>query len=437
MKTTAHAQAFSSLQTNHTDKGVYQLAHPFQLDVRGIVGVSLNIRRVMADQLDIEIGSDLAILNGLDTAHPKQFLPLARSRIITHPATGQTLMALSYPVAVGFVPFGATLSDGSPHPHGGTGFGISHVNAVPCTSDGALIGQGLTARIEGKGVGMVELLQLSYNGCEFRIDSRNLLDFNDLIPGWRFVGMPLGGFVSEGADGLLGGICAAPADDPNALGRAGLVRWKRVEGAWRAVEFVPVGPLASYEPSVVRDTDGSLLMTVRGCHEYSAPGNAEALAEAANMNHIRVWRSTDNGASWSLIINEKGKRVCTTVCMGMTAGGRPFVAGGPYCAKDRMGREIGKDGHSDWMRESIVMWPLSDDRSRTLDAVVVRDPRVEFPPPMEGSTWWVDHPITALLTLDDGRPHAVITYRVADYLELMGKASPTPLTGSYMEEILD
>ena len=60
MKATTHAHAFSTLQTDLADKGVYQLAHPFQLDVKGVVGVSLNIRRGMANQLDIEIGSDLA-----------------------------------------------------------------------------------------------------------------------------------------------------------------------------------------------------------------------------------------------------------------------------------------------------------------------------------------------------------------------------------------
>ena len=47
MKATRHPRTFSTPLTETPFPGVYQLAHPFQLDVDGTIGLSLNIRRVI------------------------------------------------------------------------------------------------------------------------------------------------------------------------------------------------------------------------------------------------------------------------------------------------------------------------------------------------------------------------------------------------------
>ncbi len=436
MHITHRPVTFSTVQTKTDYPGVYQLAHIFQLAMDGTLGVSLNIRRTVADAYDIEIGSDLAIVRDPEFRRAESFQPLARSRVIAY-KDGKSYLLLSYPVTVGFAAIGATLPDGSPHPHAGTGFGYAHVQGVPCKPDGTLLGQGVIERVESKGVGLVELSQYSYDGKEFRVESTELFDYDDLIPGgWTFCGGGLSNLIDDGDGGFLGGLVAKPTGSP-LPGRAGLARWKRVDGKWRAVSFTPVAPVGSSESSVVRDTDGALLMTARGCHEYLHPNCPEALADSPNMNDIRVWRSADDGRTWTLVCQEHQRRCCATVSIGTTPGGQPFVCGHPYCTCDHMGRHIDVDGHSDWMRESLAIWPLSADRTAVAGEIIAKAPLDELPPPPYGGTWWNDHPQFATVVLADGKRHTLFASRVAEFNELIGKQPPTPCTGAYIEDITD
>ncbi len=57
---------------------------------------------------------------------------------------------------------------------------------------------------------------------------------------------------------------ARGASEKELISGAVLVRWRRQEGRWAAINITPVSPLDnSFEPSVVRDRDGSLLFCVR------------------------------------------------------------------------------------------------------------------------------------------------------------------------------
>ena len=437
MQITHRPVAFSTVQTKNDFPGVYQLAHICQLDMDGTVGISLNIRRSMPNgAYDIEIGSDLAIVRDAELRHADSFQPLARARVATH-TDGKTYLLLSYPVVIGFAARGAQLADGSPHPHAGTGFGYAHISGVPCTPDGAILGTGVIKREESAGIGLVELSQYSYDGKEFRIESTELFDYADFIRGdWTFCGAGLSNPISDGADGFFCGMVAKPTGSPLPP-RAGLANWKREDGKWQVVSFVPVAPYGSYESSVVRDRDGSLLMTARGCHEYLFPDSPEAMADVPNMNDIRVWRSADNGDTWTLVCNEKGLRCCSTVAIGITPHGQPFIVSHPYCTRDHMGRQINVDAHSDWMRESLALWPLSDDRSTVKGQIIAKAPLDEFPPPTYGGTWWIDHPQFANVVLSDGKLHTTFACRVLEFNEAMGRKPPTPYTGAYIEEITD
>ncbi|GAF98704.1 unnamed protein product, partial [marine sediment metagenome] len=72
---------------------------------------------------------------------------------------------------------------------------------------------------------------------------------------------------------------------------SGVVRWQRGDGAWRPASFSPVTPrgVSWCEPSMVRDSDGALLLCARG---YGAE----------RINVVRVWRSDDGGAAWGSVI---------------------------------------------------------------------------------------------------------------------------------------
>ena len=152
---------------------------------------------------------------------------------------------------------------------------------------------------------------------------------------------------------------------------------------------------------------------------------------------IRVWRSADDGRTWTLVCQEHQRRCCATVSIGTTPGGQPFVCGHPYCTCDHMGRHIDVDGHSDWMRESLAIWPLSADRTAIAGEIIAKAPLEELPPPAYGGTWWNDHPQFATVVLADGKRHTLFASRVAEFNELIGKQPPTPCTGAYIEDITD
>ncbi len=414
------------------ERGVYQLAGPFQLDA-ATIGVALNIRRVEAGAYDVEIGSDLAIIDDPQLRRARRMVPLNRSRVARHPTTGEPHLMLAYPVSGGFVPLGALTAGGAPHPHAGTGFGFSHITGLACDESGVIAGSGVLDRSEAPGLAMIELMQFSWDGAEFRIAERELLDYGQLAAGWEFVSSPLCDCIPDG-EGLLGCLVARPAGDKGG-GRGGVARWRREGGRWRMVSFVPVTPAGSYEPSVARLADGSLLLTVRGCHEYRCPDDPEAMADAPYMDDLRLWRSSDGGSSWELWLQEPKVRACTTVSVGVTPGGLPFVVGNPWRQSDSMGRTIGVDGHSDWMRETMCLWPVDLDAKRLLPPVAVRDAAKDFGPAPYGTQWHNDHPLNSLMRLADGRWHALLCYRLLEWAEAAGNKPPTEWTGTFLEEV--
>jgi hypothetical protein len=241
--------------------------------------------------------------------------------------------------------------------------------------------------------------------------------------------------IADGDDLLLGlsgnEIRAGIQPESYGLG-CGVARWRRGASGWRPVGFVQATDNAGwFEPSLIRDLDGSLLMSARGAPQTAA------------INTVSVWRSTDGGAAWKQIIDLPGAISQAPVSLNQAADGTPYIASNPYeilstprapvfpLPRDASGRaRLGG-----WLRENLYLWPLTPDRTGLEPPLRVRACRTEFGAPPGGSTWNIDHPTGMTLQLGDGAWHHVLSQRILEYAELRG-FGPTPQTGLYMEEVV-
>jgi len=250
----------------------------------------------------------------------------------------------------------------------------------------------------------LEVRQLAYDGREFRVVRTELKAVTAPLkaPGsdWAMVAPGLTQAIPDGDD-LLYPLMARTSEGS----ACGVTRWQRRYGLWRPTSFVPIMDTLEgqwYEPSLIRDTDGSLLFSAR-------------IDEAM----IRVWRSTDGGRAWDLIVDVAGERQPAPVTLNRAADGTPYIAG------NLLGRG----------REVVCLWPLSAARSGLESPIVARDAQAEFGPPASGARWKVDHPNAKTLRLADGKWHNVLVYRIMDAAEHGGADAP-PQTGCYVEEVL-
>lgn len=242
---------------------VYQLTRAFQLSPTEF-GLLVNIRLCAIRPVDIETGNDLVILDRLDQVEPKATIPLNRGEFGIHPRTVQRLLLSRYPLAGGFIPVGACRADGSPHPHAGTGFAVSHVLGYPVDDAGNVAVYGLWEIPEADRHVMFELQQYRYDGATFTVEHSEMLNPEAVLPGWVFTSSPLSNSIADGDD-LIGGFVGYRVGSAAATAGSGMTRWKWRDGRWRLMEFTPVPEAeGAFEPSMVRDGDNSLLFAVRG-----------------------------------------------------------------------------------------------------------------------------------------------------------------------------
>lgn len=407
---------------------VYQMARVFQLSPTEI-GLMVNIRWCAIRPVDIEVGNDMVILDRLDCIEPKANMPLNRGEIGKHPRTGEPLLLSRYPLAGGFVPFGVSRIDGTPHPNAGTGFAMSHVIGYPVDDAGNVTVYGLWDVPEVERYFMIELQQYRYDGIRFSVEKTELFAPKALLPGWEFTSMPLGNCVPDGDD-LLGGLVGKPAGSHEASG-SGLARWQRRDDRWQLAAFTPVtGPDGAFEPSLVRDTDGSLLFTARGGASIESESGEEANM-ISTENDIRVWRSIDSGTCWELTVHARHVRAGTPVTINQALDGTIYIAGNPYRETDSHGQRQ----PSIEMRETLCLWPLAPNRRSLLESVVARDCNTDFGVPPYGSIWRADHPVGFNVRLADNQWHHLLSYRVLEQNECVSDAPATVYTGTYLEEI--
>lgn len=380
------------------------------------IAVQVNRRPCCIPVVDLEDGSDLFVtdrIEGLKTARPQ---PLLRNREGVHPRSGAPLILVHYPVTGGFVPLGAKRADGTPHPHAGTGFGVGVVLGYPADHS--------VARPEGAGDvhQYLVLQQYRYDGARFEVQVSADIPCDELLPGWWLHRHALGPAVADGDDLLFAHVTRR--DGGPAV--PGVARWRRGANGWAPDDYQVAGGIENVcEPSLVRDTDGALLMAVR-------PLTWEV------ADHFTVLRSADGGRTWELRVNDPAMRAHSPVVLAATANGHPVLFANPL--RRTCIRGDGTMLHAAWMREDLHAFPLTDDRRHVQTPSVLLDARQRLGPARqkEGghpNFWYLDHPIAGTFRLGDGAWHVLVPFRVGELWEVCTDAPPTEASGCWIGEL--
>ena len=427
---------------------LYQCAIPFQVAWRE-AAVVCNVREGRVKGVDFENGTDIVLIGDIDNVSVQGAVQVTRNHEEPNPNTdppGQPAIMVKYPACAGFVPMGAKRADGSPHPHVGTGFGISYAFAWRTEYEGPppygvnMWGQDpktndLTTPTEQ--YGYLEFHQFAYDGDTFRVVSTERVSSKGLLAGWDISNSGMSNAIPDGDDLLISMVGGKVG---GATG-SGVMRWRRQGEEWRPVSFVPVtGEDRAVEPSLIRDIDGTLLFGARGSRD---PRYWKA-AGANNPDYdIQVWRSDAAGESWSKSIHVRGAISSAPIALNQAADGTPYIAANVYevflhplgAIKVMLDAE-GRHRAGGWTRKTLVIWPLNEERTGLETPIVARDCRGEWGPPPGGTTWRIDHPSAMTVRLADGRWHNVMAVRVLEYGELTHAMDPTPRTGTYLEEVI-
>lgn len=392
----------------------YQVVFAVQLSPAEI-GLAASIRWAHVRTVDLNAGNDMLIVDRIDPVEPRAIVPLNRNDPAVHPRRHEPLALNKSPTRVGFVPLGALTAEGEPHPHAGTGFGMSFFWGVPVDAKGVpSVHRYYNIEDPFRGI---ELQQYRYDGKTFAIEHTDRVASDGLLDGWSFEWAGFGNLLPDGLD-LIGGLVGRRGDWQG----SGLARWRRTEGRWRLCSFTPVAEAKNaFEPSLVRDGDGSLLLAARPMPQEPRPRSHSILA----------WRSADNGVTWESVLNLPLSRVPTPVTLNRGLNGMLYIASNPYREQDSKGGTSASH-----LRETLQLRPLSEDRRSLGDPVTVRDGDADFGAAPHGSVWWCDHPLGRTVRLADGRWRHLLTYRVLERDETIEGFPPTPHTGTYIEEVI-
>lgn len=410
----------------------YLLNCPFQLGP-GRAALYCNLKQSCGPGQDFEGGVDIIPFSRLDDVSPARAQPVSRQHVEPNPNFGgkPSVMA-KYPGNVGFVPRGAKLPDGRPHPHAGTGFTMVVTAAWPMDRSNGYATYpdriGLTAYLGGKRYRTLEVRQLRDDGATLHIGPIERLEAEQLAPGYKFQAAGMSSAIADGEDLLIGMKATRLGVD---VASAGLLRWRRTGGAWRPAAYSPVTPEDnSLEPSVIRDHDGALLVAARGPRSMGPP--------------LRVWRQAGPGAPWELKINLNGVLPSTPVAIARAVDGTPFIMGNLYQPEFKLSAGLYSDGGISrlepvgWRgeRSTICLWTLNAARDGFDAQFIARDPRSEFGLPPHGTVWALDHPEAMPVHLADGEWHTLMGYRMLEWKENTHFIPPSPQTGSYLDEIV-
>lgn len=368
---------------------------------QGVAGIFLNVRADGVNVIDFELGVDLIVFDSLEQLDPARAIRLKRNEEIPHPRTGEPVVLVTYPGNIGFVPLGYCGEDGVHHPHAGTGFCLGRDIAFPAD---------LSVRRHqdiADPYQCLSLQQYRYNGEQFEVVESCRLDDGDLFPGWDQWGAGMSPAIIDGDDLLMAFYGAAPGS-PADTAAPFISRWSRRDGKWQVAAISPVpDAVGCREPSLIRDSDGSLLLSAR----HGWPPSEDA------PPRLIVWRSED-GENWTRQVDVVGLRSGGPLCIGKAANGRPVIAG----------NGTNQDRHS---RASVSLWTLNATRDDVESEAVVFDPDVLFgPAPIYA--WNADHAIPALIQLANGPPLCLTPIRLCETTEVVKDTLPTPVTGCHV-----
>ena len=400
----------------------YGIAYPFQV-APGKAALFCNIKGKRGH--DFEAGNDVILFGDLSEIQASQAIPVSRNHNEKNPNSspaGEPAIMVKYPVGGGFVPSGARLENGSPHPHAGTGFGVSQV--IAWTPDQE------SEYSEEETYHYLEVYQLAYDGHTFLVTETERIPYEDLLKGAVISHPGLTTAIPDGEDVLF----AMGGQIQEGFG-SGLTRWRRQASTWKPVSWVPItDPDGSFEPSLIRDQDGSLLFCARAGGDQQGRRRLES----------RVWRSRDGGESWRKIIHVVGAIGGSPITLNQAADGTPYIAANlnevllhPLAERFRPRKNDQGIVHaSPAGREKLCFWPLNKARDGLETPLLVRDSVAEFGLAPSGDTWNVDHPSAMTVQLADGNWHNVIGMRICDHAEVREGADPAREAGCYVEEVL-
>ncbi len=402
--------------------------------------------------VDFEDGTDAIICDHPDNLDARNAVALSRSEETEHPVTGRKLHTRCIMLTGGFVPLGALLPDGSPHPAAGTGFVFG--------GHGSCLAEPVVQPADKKNqYGFRELIQLRFDGQRLRVTGRRRFQGREIHPDYLRIGHGLSTALPDGTD-LISGVVAgpvAPGDHPDSariasehphsdarLGRnvgSCFCRWHYGRDGWYPAVIIPVTPPdLAMEPSLVRDRDGALLMAVRGKGMKEPPGCVYDGMENT-YEHFRVYRSSDNVETWTRVLHLPRMRNATPVVLNRTAGGHPFITANPYqSGKDSRGRTI----PSTHWRDKLFLWPLTEDRTDVEKPIVLLDANKQFGPARQNvarvplsidNVWKIDHPLANTVRLADGEWHCLLSFRVTDAAVNAGGADPSDQSGFWTARI--
>jgi hypothetical protein len=163
----------------------YELGKSFQLDQRHALLVAS-----MDEQGggDLCVGNDGFIFEKISEIAPEKAIPInfPDPDYKLRNAPGRAFLA-KYPVTGGFVPLGATLDDGRPHPAAGTGILVS--DAVTFSLD--------KTSADSSSETIMEFIQLRWDGRSLKIQDKTLID---QALSYKISGTPLSYFCPQGPD---------------------------------------------------------------------------------------------------------------------------------------------------------------------------------------------------------------------------------------------
>ena len=302
-----------------------------------------------------------------------------------------------FPVSGGFIPLGAKLADGRPHPAAGTGFLFSGtLTFLPDRTQGH--------PQAGKDDRDIEFVQLRWDGTKLKVTKR---EFAKEFAGVAVGRVGLSNCLPDGA----GSLCAFAADDGTYVV---VVRFEFNGREWKAVRagkpFSQARPPQDWskdrvyrwletEASIQKDGSRYLVYT-RG---YDWKG--------------RVYSSTD-GMNYTFLFDHYSYNAPQTLNKGLdgsfylATNRGPGLLRNPLLAFPLRGRQF------------IEPWVVHDERRvHSYDAAAADVP-------------FIDHPVGANIFLE-GRWRHFLCYRVTGLHETDGKGAPPGAhTGLYIDEVV-
>jgi hypothetical protein len=410
----------------------HYLGFPFQVGPN-VAGLYVNRKNCDFQGTDFGGGNDIILFDDAAKIDPARALPTSRMHIGPNPHNGgKPAFMAKYPGSLGFVPLGARLADGRPHPHAGTGFILANISAWPTDGSGGFETFpdriGYTFYRGAKAYTPSELIQLRYDGSSMTITGRQTLEEAEILPGYNSSWTGLGCAIADGEDLLIGMQASKPGDT---AARSGVTRWRRVDGAWRAAEFTPITPADnSIEASLVRDIDGTLIYFARGRRNMGPPA--------------RLWRQAAPDGAWELRCNIPRMLPSTPAVLGQAVDGTPYLAGNFWQPEYKVPAGLYSDGGVSriepvgWRgeRSTLCVWPLNEARDGFEAPFIARDPRTEFGLPPHGTVWAADHPVSNQVRLADGKWHTLMSYRMLEWKENTYFIPPSDQTGCYVDEVV-